>query len=214
MHKIEEIKALKCRLMNIANMAVDNAESVDTKELGEVIDMIKDLAEAEEKCIKAKYYEALVCTMDEASEVIDGMDPEDVEMMYADLMHNGPRGYTPHRSSRTGRFMSNSSFNRSHGNHMRGYPMDDRMDPNEKTFDPEGNPVNSERFGRPYNNYRNMRRNYTESHSPEDKKMMDKYAKEHLDDATSTMKDIWNGADPEMRKKMKADLTALLASMN
>lgn len=39
-------------------------EKVDTHELGEVVDMIKDIYEAEKDCAKAKYYKTVVKAMD------------------------------------------------------------------------------------------------------------------------------------------------------
>lgn len=94
------------------------------------------------------------------------------------------------------------------------YPQRMR-DADERPYDDDGNPnMNTERFGRPYNEYRAMRRNYTETHSEEDKAAMKKHANQHIDDTVSTMKDIWNNADPDLRKKMKADITNLLSTMN
>jgi hypothetical protein len=43
----------------------EGAENVDTMEAGQVIDMIKDLAEAEEKHTKACYYKTLIHAMTE-----------------------------------------------------------------------------------------------------------------------------------------------------
>lgn len=44
------------------------ASAIDTRELGEVIDMIKDLAEAEKSCYEACYYKSVVEAMDEYGE--------------------------------------------------------------------------------------------------------------------------------------------------
>lgn len=214
MHNIERIKKMKECLIGVMEGELSKgACNVNTEEAGEVIDMIKDLAEAEEKCMKACYYKKVIEAMDDW----DGEMPEEFEMIFDEDDH-GRRGYNPNRSSRTGRYMSRSSSNRSN-RAMRGYPMnpDDRRDrdADERPYDDDGNPVmNTERFGRPYNEYRAMRRNYTETHADKDKMAMDKHAKEHIDDTVSTMKDIWNTSDPELRKKMKSDLTNLLATMN
>lgn len=39
-------------------------EKVNTQELGEVVDMIKDIYEAEKDCAKAKYYKTVVKAME------------------------------------------------------------------------------------------------------------------------------------------------------
>ena len=43
-------------------------EAIDTKEMGEVIDMIKDLAETEKLCMETCYYESVVEAMEDAGE--------------------------------------------------------------------------------------------------------------------------------------------------
>lgn len=220
MHKIEELKKMKERFMCALCQQMDaGLENLDTKEAGDVVDMIKDLAEAEAKCMEAKYYQSVICAMEEAGE--NGMDPEDMEMMWQGMaMDNMRRGYNPNRSSRTGRYTSNrggqngnSMRSSGNGNSSRGYPYYPDNEPHTPEYD-DHNDGPMERFGRPYNEYRKFRRNYTETKSREDKMEMDRHAKEHIDDAVSTMQDIWNSSDPELKKKMKQDLTNLLSKMN
>lgn len=66
----EEIKALKelCEKMSsIVKSEIDKGiENVDTKELGEAIDMIKDLAEAKEHTVKACYYKQIMSAMEDS----------------------------------------------------------------------------------------------------------------------------------------------------
>ena len=84
-------------------------ENVYTKELGEVVDMIKDLYEAKEKIVKACYYKSVIQAMEEH-------DFEDEE----DIMDEGRRGYRGQpRSKTSGRFMSRGDGRRSNG--RRGY---------------------------------------------------------------------------------------------
>lgn len=214
MHRIKEIKDLKDRLMKIANSAVDCADKVDTEELGDVVDMIKDLAEAEAKCMEAKYYEATICAMEEA-DFTEFFPPEDLEMM----REHHARGYNSHHSARTGRFISNAAAARraSDRSMSRGFPYypEDGMKMEDPHFEETGErEMPTERFGRPYNEYRRFRRNYTESKSRDDKMAMEKRAQQHVDDTISTIKDIWNTSDPDLRKRMKADFTNLLSEMN
>lgn len=91
-------------------------EQIDAKEMGEVIDMIKDLYEAKEKMVKACYYEQIMEAMEEH-------DFEDEE----DIMDEGRRGYRGQARSKTsGRYMSRGDGRRSNRG-RRGYdePMGD-----------------------------------------------------------------------------------------
>ena len=47
---IEKLKEMKTKLMNAVEVQMNNLNCVDTKELGEAIDMIKDLEEAIYHC--------------------------------------------------------------------------------------------------------------------------------------------------------------------
>ena len=60
---VEGIRNLKNRLIQYADKATQDMDHVDGRELGEIADMIKDLAEAEEECWKAAYYKAVVEAM-------------------------------------------------------------------------------------------------------------------------------------------------------
>lgn len=63
--KVEELCDMKKQLMTALKSQMGNLDNLDTKEAGEVVDMIKDLAEAEAYCWKAKYYETVVEAMKE-----------------------------------------------------------------------------------------------------------------------------------------------------
>ena len=61
MEKLKDIVEIKHDLVEAVKMEMaQGIESVDTEEMGEVVDMIKDLASAEKSCMEAAYYE-LVC---------------------------------------------------------------------------------------------------------------------------------------------------------
>ena len=72
----------------------------------------------------------------------------------------------------------------------------------------------SERYGREFGRYRQARRHYTETNSPEKKREMEEHAEHHMNEAIATFKEIWREADPELRQKMKTDLTKLMGEMN
>lgn len=61
MEKLKDIVDIKHDLIEAVKMEMaQGIEAVDTEEMGEVVDMIKDLAQAEKSCMEAAYYE-LVC---------------------------------------------------------------------------------------------------------------------------------------------------------
>lgn len=210
MAKVDEIGDLKKRICEVAKSAMDRGvENVNAAELGEVVDMIKDLAEAEEKCMKACYYESVVCAMKKAEE--DGDTEWDSDRM----------GYDNWRYPSSGRFAS-----KGHGSRM-GYVdpmMMDRPEEFRMGYDGERSSTSSGNssssmsgrsgYGDEYYKYRMARKHYTETKSMTDKEEMDSHANMHMNEAISTMKDIWREADPNLRKQMKAQLAAMMNDMN
>lgn len=105
--KLEEeskpIKKMCEKLMDSVNHELDKGvENVDAKELGEVIDMIKDLYEAKKEMYEACYYKQIMEAMEE-------YDFEDEE----EIMDEGRRGYRGQPRSQSGRFMSRGDGRRS-----------------------------------------------------------------------------------------------------
>lgn len=273
MHELEQklrpIAEMKEKLTEWCKCELDKGkEQVDTKEMGEVIDMIKDLAEAEEKCVKGAYYKTVVRAMAEEEQMsgrmgydnwrtdsgrfankgtgnyrpaqsgrrgYDGMYPVDPDMMaegdwrpewgpYMDGMmgyNGGGRGGSSGgsqggpgsgRGGNSGGSSGSSSGGSQGGNSgggSSGY-NGGRMG----YHDPEMERImQDERHGRPYKEWKMSRRHYTETKSEGDKQEMSEHAKEHMADTVLTIKEIWMGADPELRAKMKQDLTALMNEM-
>lgn len=205
MMKMEEIRELKNTLLDTVKAEIaKGVQCVDTKEAGEVIDMIKDLAETEKCYMEALYYQKVTEAM---------------------LSYEEPRyGYNPNRSASTGRYTSGGG----RGGRMGFKPHEPWMP--EDPWDGgsygggnssmgywsgrEGMDQMDPRYGEEYNRYRMTRRHYTETKSAEDKKEMSEHAEKHLRDSIDTMKDIWGDAEPELKRKMKEDLTKLVNSMN
>lgn len=114
--------------------------------------------------------------------------------------YDGRMGYEPRRDGR-GRFMRSGYTDPTR--HAEPVRYDDRdMDDG---YDP--------RYGRPFNAYRTAKRHYTETHSEADKKAMRDHENEHLMDAIATFREMWGDADPDMRKRIKAELTRLTNDM-
>lgn len=69
MEKMKELKELKHDLIDaVKTQVAGGLESVNAEELGEVVDMIKDLAEAEKACMEAWYYGEIAEAMDDGEE--------------------------------------------------------------------------------------------------------------------------------------------------
>jgi hypothetical protein len=80
---MERLDAMKEAFMCAIESQMYNLEEVDAEELGEVVDMIKDIEEA-------KYYCAVVKAMEEAEENEKHLNPD---MMYYTPMRHGGGGY-------------------------------------------------------------------------------------------------------------------------
>lgn len=180
MEKFNDICELKHQLLHYVMGEVGNGLEADPRKvsvLGEYVDMIKDLAEAEKFCQEACYYESFVETMDEYSD-------------------NPRMGYNPNR---------NAMGEYSDGRGRSGYTPDWRMTEQDPDWD--------DRYGRPFNQFRKAKRHYTQTHSPEDKEKMKEHANEHMMASLATIREIYDNADPELKKRMKADLTKLAGEM-
>lgn len=216
MEKMEEIKQLKQKILDCFKSEINTKgfECMSYEEAGEVVDMIKDLAETEKSCMEALYYQ----------KVTEAMVSYD-EPRYGESMK---MGYNPNRYKSSGRFAGTGKGSRI-GYMMPHVPYleyDGEMYPedymrearmgydNNKMMDPRSTDNDmDQRYGRAYNDYKTMRRHYTETKSPEDKKEMDSHAEEHVRDTIATIRDIWGDADPSLKRRMREDFTKLLGEM-
>lgn len=247
MEKGKKIKELKQKLVECfeSEIATKGLGCVDTEEAGEVIDMIKDLAEAEKACMEALYYQKVTEAM----------------LSYDEPRYGESMGYNPNRSRSTGRYTSGRGgrrmgFTMPHepwtGENAGEWDGDMYMESAMMGYDgggastgrgsgSSGNRGGSRggssggsssgqsmgygpgremmedmdpRYGEEYNRYKKMRRHYTETKSAEDKREMSEHAEKHIHDTVDTMKDIWKDADPELKRKMKEELTKLVGTMN
>ena len=56
---VEDIYILKNKILQHIERETKNMDRIDVKEIGELVDMVKDLAEAEKSCWEASYYKAI-----------------------------------------------------------------------------------------------------------------------------------------------------------
>lgn len=168
-------------------------DSISIAEAGQVTDMIKDLYQAKKDCYKAKYYE----------EVAESMKKAEEEPHYGESR----MGYDHWR-------YSNGEFAPTGHGHVSGYkyPPDTWTRPWMASGDRMGY---SDRMPKTsYDNYRDARRFYTETHNEEDRKKMEGHADKHIHESIETIKDIWADASPEHKRKMKMEIMELVNQMN
>lgn len=255
MHEIKEkakkICELKDRIFTYTDQAITN-DCVDVDQAGQLVDMIKDLCDAEKNIYKAAYYCSIVEAMKEEEQMEEleakmGMDNSRMGYdhwrtssgRYANKgtghwtpIHGGRRGYTPaylppemmDEERKEMEWMAPYMMgydNRGGGNRSQGSPNSTvgagraeygsgRMgysDPDMERY------INDDRHGRSFRNWQLARKHYTETKSDGDRAEMTEHAKEHMVDTCMTLKDIWQDATPELRERMKKDLTALMAEM-
>lgn len=230
MHKFAE-KIMECVKSKVEARGIDNVSYEEAKELGEWVDIAKDI----------------VC-YDKDMRIIKAMDEEE---KYGEMEYRmGYRG----RDSR-GRFVHRPGRGRSAGytpyvhmmpTFMDGMydeydgvmPEDYRMGYSEGRGGRSGNSGNSgnygnsegqesnsgrygysegnrggSRRGETYDRYRDNRRHYTDTKDLESKKKMDESMKEYMDDAMDSMKEMWKDADPQLKQTMKTELTKLVQQL-
>lgn len=248
--EVEKLKELSDKLRGFLEMeCCASMKEIETKECGEVVDMIKDLAEAKKCCWEALYYQT-VCEAMKNGEQRNGseswkdtsmgyntnryasgryapsghgdstmgypypemmgfpynmfspymMDEAVCRMGYSGSSSNGG-GNNSGGSSRGGSSSTGSgSSNGSSGDGRSGFHNPDMM-----MYDP--------RYGESFNRYREAKRHYTETHSTADKEQMDSHAEQHMKDAMDTTKEVYKSASPELKKKYKEELLALVNSL-
>lgn len=69
------------------------------------------------------------------------------------------------------------------------------------------------RYGQAYNEYQSAKRHYTMTNSQTDKDEMTRHANEHVADTMETVREIYKSADPDLKKRIKTDLTKLISEM-
>lgn len=102
------------------------------------------------------------------------------------------------------------------GNIRYGYkPMLDQ-EPYVKDYISDPNHFRAEmgsEYGNAYDRYKTAKKWYTKTDSNEYKTEMDEFSKEHLMNTVTTIKEMWHDASPELKQRMKTELTSLLNTM-
>lgn len=158
-------------------------DKVNAKEMGEVVDMIKDSYEIEKLKAEKKYYDSVVNAMHEHNTD---------ESYYEDL------GYPVRRDSR-GRYMSTTSVNR------RGYGAYAHR-PEDMTRDMYSD--RGSRFGYSHDEYVSKRSDYPMT-DPEGAKHRKQLLNDYMDDLYDMAKEMVQDMSPEEKQMWKAKLTQI-----
>lgn len=209
-----DIKRMHCMIEKLAECAekqFDNGiESVDTAEMGQVTDMLKDLAEA-------MYYRTLTKAMDDS-------DPEEIMEMF-ERYGDGGRRYYDHYRYADGRFAP-----KGRGTYRRGYdePPYYHMTP-EMYRSMENYRDMDRRDGRMYytepsmnsgvrteSRYDMAKRSYTESkelhrgNTPEDKEQKMKELEKYLREIGSDIAELISDASTEEKNLLKNRMQVIM----
>lgn len=236
MEQVENICDIKNKLVeSVCGQLNKGTECFPTEEGGAVVDMIKDLCDAEKNLWKAKYYETVVKAMEENGSEFP--EEDDVARMRGNRAGYDNWRYSSGLFAPTGHghfaghgFTPMSEITRMYKDEkgMMENPRMGYVDPmnqnawgpmmgyagSKNDYSPDNTRSGNSRYGMNYDNYQDARRHYTETHNKEDKEKMDRHATEHIADTVVTIKEIWNQADPEMKKRMKQDLNSLMSMVN
>lgn len=214
---MSEYRDMICSLKDVVGAEIAKgimSPEVCGEAVGQITDMIKDLEEGEKNHYEACYYK-LVCAAMMGSE--PEFNDEERRMM----------GYN-HRHLNNGEFASAGR-----GHMVYGYPMHPDMRRMEYTQNYMDDPKRFEeemkhhrsgyttsdmspeyaRHGEDYDGYRRARRHYTDSKSPEAKEEMNSRTKMYVGNIVHNLREMWDTADPTLRKEMKDDLSKLLGDM-
>lgn len=181
------------------------SKEVDGKELGDLVDMVKDMAETKRNCWEACYYETVVEAMKEGEDEEGGRMPRGMEHMYKIMpphwMNEGPAGYIPSSRVPMNKDWNGLSYDYSNNSGRRMNGDNDDQSQNRNRY---RNP-----YGESYGEYEDARRHYTETRSPEDKRHMNEKAMEHVDNSMMTLREVWRNADPDVKKQVSSAISSL-----
>lgn len=212
MHRIKDMKKT---LISWLEMEISKGPGCfDVEAAGEVTDMIKDLAEAEEKCVKAEYYDTLINEMSENDHPNDLFGYDNWRYSSGRFAPKGrgtysPEGYTS--SSSGGNRSSNRGGSSNRGNSSRN---NSRMGYHDPDLDPQLMMPEWSENGMYYDAYQDAKRHYTESNRSDDYAEMNKRLSDNASNVIMQLREMSADASPEVRKKLKTEVSSLMDEIN
>lgn len=202
---MHRIKHMKETLINWLEAEIGKGrECFDVDAAGKVSDIIKDLAESEEKCIKAAYYSTIMDAMEGAEEHARRYGYDNWRYSSGRFAPKGSghyEGYTPFRGNvRVHNPNITSDFKMGYED---AYPTMPNMD----------HEMYSDK-GRYYDEYKMAKKHYTESRRPDDLTEMNKKMSENISNVISQLREMYGDASPEMRKRLKIEISEIMDDLS
>lgn len=231
--KVKDICELKDKLVcSVRDELSKGIQNVNTHEMGQVIDMIKDLAEAEKECWESVYYKSIVEAMEEEKEMYGGEGRMGYDNWryasgrFAPTGHGHRSGFRPGETLDAPWMMAEgfgddpwrnalgySNGGTQSGSMNRGSHGDGRSSQSTMGNANRMGYSGTER-GHRYDQYVKARMGYHESKDASHKEHMDASARDYVMDIADSVEEIWRDADPAMRKEIKNKFVALTGKMN
>lgn len=206
---MDELRDLKDRTKDQLKMMYDSGclSKAEVCDLSNLTDMIKDLAEAEERCAKACYYKKVVEYMDEeyGNPSMGYNNRRYANGEYAPKGRGEVRGFNPMTDE----------------DHMVDYPRMGAPYPRPRMHSVQTGSDHRMVMGYDdgiwYNDtfreYDEARKHYSKTGKDEDREKMSERGIMHVQKALDTIREIWGDADPAMRKQLKADMSEVVTEM-
>lgn len=184
---IRKMGELEGKILDMVGMeTAAGLAPVNARELGEAVDMLKDLAEA-------KYYCSIVTAMEAEG-------------------NGGSMGYNNRRYA-SGRFApagrGTMGYDGGMGYEGGSYGYDGQMN-GQMGYQGDSGRQGGSNYGMGYQRYQQARMGYTQSKTAPNKRAMDDAANEHLQDVMDSVRDIWRDADAGQRVQMKNALVGFV----
>lgn len=230
MHEIKEdieklsemLKTAECSLKDVIERGFINPSCITGEDVPKLVDIVKDLSEARKDCAKACYYEKVVEAMETGESEMEPYAALAKIMGYNNRRYaNGE--YAPKGKGHISGFMpmwDDMPHLRPHamydGDHeTMGYPRMPRIgrsqtgDDFRTTYGYDEDRYWDETLA----DYDKSRKHYHESGSESDRMEMGEKGMKHAKKSLDTIREIWDDADPAMRKKLKAEMSAAVSEM-
>lgn len=204
----------------MANKALGIAESgryeVDCDQMYLLADVIKDFSQSVKDLSEAYYYQTIVNAMEEAKlEEDNGIMMGYDNWHYANGRfapkghgHNIRRGYSPNIDKKFPEIYDPMDIHDMNDG-MDGYPVSHMRNHSGNNSDKRMSSRGA-MMGYSYDKWDAARKNYNETMAVDDKKEMDANATRHVHEAVKSILEIWNDADPDIKKELKEELTPLI----
>ena len=201
---MEQLKAMKEQLTSIVQGQLAHTDSVDTKELGEAVDMIKDLAEA-------IYYCSITEAMDESKDK-GNIYYTTYNQNRPDMMTRYDEIFDPTRMFYSGQGSNNSSGgSRIYRTGRRVNPVSYQPDYREYDYPEQMMPDHDPREGRA----RKSRRMYIESKElHKDSATQMKELEKYIQDLSKDVTEMIEHATPEEKQLLQQKIMTLSTKIN